>query len=87
MARRSKHNREFWQKHVLLASQHAEGSVGYCREHGLDVVQLYKWRSQLKKVSRPLKPFARVEVVDLKPKLPEAKWVAEFVHHFLRGAK
>lgn len=78
-----------WFALVTEAEESGLSAAQFCRERGLSAESFYMWRKRLSGQRRAVvreNPFACVEVVERGAKMPDAKWVAEFLHHFLRVA-
>ncbi|MFN7728334.1 MAG: IS66 family insertion sequence element accessory protein TnpA [Bdellovibrio sp.] len=88
----------FWRQHIELANRYPDGIQKYCRANGLASQTLDKWRRNLSLKTKkstanlvPTNPFAEVRVcrpkveskVECKVNLPEAKWLAEFIHQLI----
>ena len=85
-------NQEKWRQIVSEAESYPASLAAYCRNKGIPKGTFYHWRNKLKaknpiQKGTPLNPFSRVEVVDTRPVLPDAKWVAEFIHHLMGRSK
>lgn len=78
-------NRERWLRHVKAVKSSGQSISAYCREHGLSRPSLDNWLRKVRsrRVSIAPSAFIRAEVVTMPSKLPDAKWVAAFVSHFL----
>ena len=81
-----------WQEHVKRAGGHAEGIKGYCREHDLGNSSFHYWKKKLGMKSPPPMPPPRFTPVEIVPatragarQLPNAAWLAEFLHAYGRG--
>lgn len=90
-------NEARWIALVTEAESSGLSAAQFCRDRGLSAESFYMWRKRLSSKRRavvPESPFSRVEVVERAAKMPFAadgsapcpKWVAEFLHHFLRVA-
>ena len=92
MKTKKQENQEKWHQIVSEAESYPSSLAAYCRIKGIPKGTLYHWRrvfqakSAIQKVA-PLNPFSKVEVVHSHPALPDAKWVAEFVHHLMGHTK
>jgi transposase-like protein len=74
-----------WREHVRKAEEHAQGIKGYCREHGLVNSSVHYWK---KKWEKKLPQFTPVEIVPAKrnaARLPDVKWLADFLRAVERG--
>lgn len=78
-------SREEWLRHVESARASDLSLSAYCRKHGLNRSSMDNWhrRYHLKALSQSVSPFVRAEVMASPPTVPDAKWVAEFLSHFL----
>ena len=86
-------NQENWRQLVNEAEGYPASLAAYCRTKGISKSKFYFWRKKFQKGDSarsmtPINPFSRLEVVaDSRPPLPDAQWVAEFVHHLLGAGK
>ena len=89
---------DMWQEHINKAEGFSGSQAQYCREVGISKSQFGYWKTRLNQdkvksqgsvdLKSRLSKFLAVEVSSIKGRnLPEAKWVAEFLHHFLGGFK
>jgi len=79
-------NKARWASLVAEAAGTKVTAAQFCRERNVSLDNFYMWRRKLKgsrSVPAAANPFAKVEVVDQRQNLPDAKWVADFLHHFL----
>ena len=82
-----KERREFWRRHVTQSREYSGTDVQYCAEHGLKLGTFYSQKGRLRLRSpgrgEARSSFSKVSVVtEKKPpsvKLPDPKWVAEFL--------
>lgn len=70
-----------WQQHLEKAAVHPQGVKGYCRDHSLANSSFHYWKKKFSLPKTPhVKPFAAVELVrPATQKLPDPKWLAEFL--------
>ncbi len=92
MKTKKQENLDKWRQIVKEAESYPASLAAFCRYRGISKGSLYGWRRKLKESApirniTPLNPFSGVDVVDSRPALPDAKWVAEFVHHLLGCSK
>jgi hypothetical protein len=85
-----KFSKEEWQIHLSAADKHPQGIKGYCREHGIANSRFHYWKKKLLSKGEAKAPtFARVEVLPAREpaeKLPNPKWLAEFLRAYAAGA-
>ena len=82
-----------WQQHIESAESIPGDASAYCRSQGIQVASFYQWRKKLSNPARRAKPLAFLPVV-VSPgesvqqgratSLPDARWVAEVLAHFVR---
>lgn len=79
---------QYWREQIEQAKSFPGTATEYCRQQGLNLTAFYSWRKRFKIEERSVSPFAAVEVMSdgRADWLPDAKWLAEFVHH-LRGVR
>ena len=85
---------DYWREQVRQADSFNGTATEFCRERGLNLAPFYFWRKRFRTETRShgrppvASPFVAVEVLpqDRGDWLPDAKWLAEFVHH-LRGVR
>ena len=90
---------KYWQDHMTKATAFPGSNARYCLEAGISKNLFGYWKTRLKQ-SRPrdqdgqkvsISKFVPVEIysspVTSKGHLPDAKWVAEFLIHFMGGVK
>jgi len=86
----------YWQEH-LTAYQGFHGTIAaYCRKNGLSIEAFYYWKRKLG-TARPCiqnakieRPFIPVDIIDSRsksPRLPDPKWLAEFVLRLMDGVE
>lgn len=79
-------SREEWLRHVECLKTSSLSVSAYCRKHGLNRSTMDNWqrKSQMRSgTSLDVTGFVRAEVIADKRGMPDAKWVAEFLSHFL----
>lgn len=89
-----------WEEHMLKAQNFNGSNMAYCQEVGLSKSQFGYWKIRLKELraktqeaSRTLEQessaFIPVEIRSMptpkKVSLPDAKWMAEFLVHFINS--
>ena len=85
-----------WEEHMLKAQNFNGSNMRYCQEVGISKSQFGYWKLRLKKlkartseIPEKASNFIPIEVRPLlspkKVNLPDAKWVAEFLVHFLNS--
>jgi hypothetical protein len=80
---------EFWRKQVHQAEGFEGSATEFCRQRGLNLAPFYSWRkrfrAEVQNQSRSVvrSPFVAVEVLpeNRTNRLPDPKWLAEFVRH------
>jgi transposase-like protein len=85
-------NQAHWATLVAESEMFNGSAAEFCRERGIVPASFYLWRKKLKEQRSDVNshslasrgPFSRCEVVDSKPELPDARWLAEFLQHLLR---
>lgn len=86
---RTKPRSEFWREQMRLADEFPGTATEFCRQSGLSLAGFYSWRKKFKADSKkklaPVSPFVAVEVLPSPARLPDAKWVAEFIQHLMGG--
>ncbi len=95
MKRTHLENVKFWQQHIESAKSFPGSIHAYCRAQKIDSSSFYQWRKKLsiQQGSRCTKPEFVPVVVSrreddasaMSMSSPEARWVAEFVAHLVRG--
>jgi hypothetical protein len=93
------HDVSVWQEHIAKAAVFPGSNSKYCREAGISKSQFGYWKTKLRSdgikraqsgVKTKVSKFIPVEVCPAstgRPNFPEAKWVAEFLFHFMGGVK
>ena len=92
MKSKKQQNQEKWRQIIKEAERYPGSLAAYCRDKGVSYGSLNLWRSKLQeriptRNVTPINPFARLEVIDSPSSLPDAKWVAEFIHHLIGASK
>ena len=88
-------NQEVWAARIAAAEAFDGTVAAYCRSNGFSALSFYKWRRRLRGesksvnsafvpavVHRELPPAAQIA---RRHELPDAKWVAEVLTHFVRS--
>jgi hypothetical protein len=80
-----------WRGHLEKAEAHPQGVKGYCREHALVNSTFHYWKKKLANPkAAPAEAFAAVEIArpaDRGSKLPDPRWLAEFLLCLAGGAR
>jgi hypothetical protein len=88
-----------WEEHMLKAANFSGSNMSYCHENGISKSQFGYWKNRLKELKEKSLETSKLKVsnfipVEIRPapaskkvSLPEAKWVAEFLVHFMNTAK
>jgi transposase-like protein len=77
---------EYWREQVRLAEAFDGTAAAFCRRNNLNPTAFYFWRKRLKDRAVVQSPFVAVEVMPERRRLPEAKWLAEFIQHLTEVA-
>lgn len=77
---------EYWREQVRLSEAFDGTAAEFCRQNNVNPASFYIWRKKLKNSGcRGVivkSPFVAVEVIpNPRRPLPDAKWVAELIHH------
>ena len=88
-----------WEEHMLKAENFNGSNMRYCQENGISKSQFGYWKKRLKEIKekssvvigQKSSSFVPVKIQPISvPKavgLPEAKWVAEFLVHFMSAVR
>ncbi len=87
-----------WEEHMLKAESFIGSNMRYCQEAGISKSQFGYWKNRLKEIKEkssgvPEQKSSNFIPVKIQPitmkkvSLPEAKWLAEFLVHFMEGVK
>jgi hypothetical protein len=92
MGRFNKEKEKFWREQVALAEKHDGSLQSYCRSKGISIAKMGYWRSKFQKASntRALVPakFIPVEIAaGPTARLPDPRWLAEFILSLDRGCR
>jgi len=88
-------NQEVWATRIEAAEAFDGTVAAYCRSNGINALSFYKWRRRLREESKSVSSAFVPAVVQRGPppvaqvarrhELPDAKWVAEVLTHFVRS--
>jgi hypothetical protein len=78
---------EFWREQIRQAENFQGTATEFCRQKGLNLAPFYFWRKRVRAEGQSRRrlpvssPFVAVEVLpeSRSGRLPDAKWLAEFV--------
>jgi hypothetical protein len=93
---------QFWSEHSRKFAASAQTLQSYCAEQKISHHTFSYWRAELKRVhgtksaaKKSQSKFVPIRIAEPPPvhqttiqirELPDAKWVADFMRHFLRGS-
>jgi len=84
MSDQVKSKAELYREHVLQAQVFKGSDREYCRRNGLDVASFYTYKSEMGLTRKQKKKFVQVAATKDETRwLPDAKWTADFLRHFL----
>jgi hypothetical protein len=86
---------KYWRSQLAAAEQFPGSQREFCNSQGLSIHTFQYWRQKLSprkniRDMQPVKPapFVEVEVMPSRSlALPDAKWLAEFIHHLQAGVR
>ena len=88
-------NQEVWAARIAAAEAFDGTVAAYCRSNGINALSFYKWRRRLREESNSVNSAfvpavvhhesAPAAQVARRHELPNAKWVAEVLTHFVRS--
>lgn len=85
---------KFWRDQVRLFASFNGSQTAFCRHHGLSVSTFQYWHRKFHQTDREVQivdpsPFIEVQVESApsRPKMPDAKWVAELILHLQEGMR
>jgi len=89
----------YWEEHILKAENFNGSNMRYCHENGISKSQFGYWKNRLREIKEESTVVAEPKSSNFIPvkvqptqatkkaSLPEAKWVAEFLFHFMSTIK
>jgi hypothetical protein len=86
---------EVWAARIASAEAFDGTVAAYCRSNGINALSFYKWRRRLCEGSKSVRSAFVPAVIHREPAtlaqvarrhdLPDAKWIAEVLTHFVRA--